>query len=58
MLRWVNEYIEENQEKWENMDLLKVQENYEKKQQEEKQGRFNIINNKKRKFEQQETDLK
>ena len=37
MLRWINAYIEENQEKWDKMDLIKAQEQYEKNEIEEEQ---------------------
>ena len=47
MIRWVNDYIEENQEKWENADLIKIQEKYEQ----EKETRMEVIKSKKRKFE-------
>ena len=65
MLRWINSYIEENQEKWDEIDLIHTQENYEKKEfedeqdmiraqekfeQDEKKTRMKIIEAKKRKL--------
>jgi len=29
MTRWINEFIEENQDKWDEIDLVRAQENYE-----------------------------
>ena len=47
MIRWVNDYIEENQEKWDNDDLIRTLDKYEH----EKETRLEIIRNKKRKLE-------
>ena len=35
MARWINEFIEENQDRWEEMDLVRAQENHETQEQEE-----------------------
>ena len=35
MTRWINEFIEENQEKWEELDLIRTQENLEIQEKEE-----------------------
>ena len=35
MLRWINSFIEENQEKWDEIDLNRVMDEHEKKQIEE-----------------------
>ena len=29
MLKWINEYIAENQERWDNMELVTIQEKFE-----------------------------
>ena len=29
MLKWINKYIDENQEKWDEYDLIKIQEKFE-----------------------------
>ena len=38
MIRWINEYIEENTEKWEDIDLVRIAENHEKQEYEEETG--------------------
>ena len=41
MIRWVNDYIEENQEKWDNEDLIRTLDKYEQ----EKEARIEVIRN-------------
>ena len=38
MLRWINEFIEENQEKWDELDLIRTMEEHEKYEREEKKS--------------------
>ena len=51
MLRWINNYIDENKEKWDEKDLTRTQEKFEETEIEKKIERFEIIKSKKRKFE-------
>ena len=51
MLRWVNNYIDENQEKWDSLELVKTQEKFEREECEKKIERIQLAKSKKRKFE-------
>ena len=50
MLKWINNYIEEKQDTWDDIDLIRTQEKYES----EKSTRIEIIKSKKRKYENQD----
>ena len=51
MLKWINKYIEENKETWDDLELVKIQENFERQEQEKKIERIQLVKSKKRKFE-------
>ena len=56
MLKWINKYIEENKETWEDLELVRIQENLERQEQEMKTERIQLVNSKKRKFEAEPED--
>ena len=61
MLRWVHEYIEENNDKWEEIHLVRSMEKYEKKVAEEENDlvevkNSEVINSKKRKLQDEEPE--
>ena len=56
MLRWINEYIAENKENWENLDLIRTQEKYEEEEKTRKLERLEIVKSKKRKYETEDSN--
>ena len=61
MLRWVHEYIEENNDKWEEIHLVRSMEEYEKKVAEEENDLIEmknseVKNSKKRKLQDEEPE--
>ena len=49
---WINSYIEEKQDTWDDIELVRTQEKYEA----EKSTRLDIIKSKKRKYENQDEE--
>ena len=56
MLKWINEYIAENKENWENLDLIRTQEKYEEEEKTRKLERLEIVMSKKRRYETEDSN--